>query len=113
MYWKERAIREKANTEFRRGNEAKATEIIEEYLKERSDWVWGYIEMSDWYDEDIDSKYYNLEKAKKILLRAEQIKNMEDINVVYERLEDIYDKLGNKEKSKEYDEKWQKYVRRK
>ena len=113
LYWKERTIREKANTEFRLGNEAKATEIIEEYLKEKADWVWGYIEMSNWYDEDKNSKYYNLEKAKKILLITEQIKDMEDIDVVYERLEDIYDKLGNKEKSKEYDEKWQKYVHRK
>ncbi len=113
LYWKERAIREKANTEFRLENETKATEMIEEYLKEKPDWAWGYIEMSDWYDEDKNSKYYNLEKAKKILSRAEQIKDMEDIEVVYERLEDIYDKLGNKEKSKEYDEKWQKYVHRK
>ena len=29
---------------------------------------------------------------------------MEDIDTVYERLKDIYDKLVNKEKSKEYDE---------
>ncbi len=110
LYWKERAIRAKANTEFRLGNEAKATKIIEKYLKEKPDWVWGYIEMSDWYSEDVDSKYYNLEKAKKILLEAEQIKNMEDIDAVYERLEDIYDSLGNTKKSKEYAKKWQKYV---
>lgn len=32
LYWRERAIREKANTEFRLGNEEKATKIIEDYL---------------------------------------------------------------------------------
>ena len=42
LYWKERAIREKANTEFRLGNEEKATKIIEEYLNEKENWVWGY-----------------------------------------------------------------------
>ena len=113
IYWKQRAIREKANTEFRLGNEEKATKIIEEFLKENPDWVWGYIEMADWYFEDESSKYYDLEKAKEILLRAEQIKGMEDMEAVYERLEDIYEQLGDQEKSKEYDRKWQKYVHKK
>ena len=49
LYWKERTIREKANTEFRLGNEEKATKMIEEYLNEKENWVWGYIEMADWY----------------------------------------------------------------
>ena len=31
---------------------------------------------------------------------------MEDMDAVYERLESIYDKLGDKEKSKEYAKKW-------
>lgn len=69
LYWKERTIREKANTEFRLGNEEK-------------------------------------------LLRTEQIKDMEDMDAVYERLESIYDKLGDKEKSKEYAKKWDEYVHR-
>lgn len=110
LYWKEKFIRSRANTEFRLGNEKTATEIIEKYLKEKPDWVWGYIEMSDWYNDKSDSKHYDLEKAKEILLRTERIKNMEDIEIVYERLEDIYDKLGNKEMAKKYDEKWQEYV---
>ena len=32
-----------------------------------------------------------------------QIKDIEDMDAVYERLESIYDKLGDKEKSKESD----------
>lgn len=110
IYWKERFIRARANTEFRLGNEEIATEIIEKYLKEKPDWVWGYIEMSDWYDENKDSKYYNLEKAKEILLRADKIEDMEDIDVVYERLEDVYDKLGDKEMAKKYNKKWEEYI---
>lgn len=95
LYWKERTIREKANTEFRLGNEEKATKMIEDYLKVRPDWVWGYIEMADWYDDEGDFKHYNLEKAKEILLKAEKIENMEDMEAVFERLENIYDNLGN------------------
>ena len=102
LYWKERAIREKANTEFRLGNEAKATEIIEEYLKEKSDWVWGYIEMADWYDDKRDLKHYNLEKAKEILLRAEGIENIEELDAVLERLWGIYKKLGDEKNTKIY-----------
>ena len=32
------------------------------------------------------------------------------MDAVYERLENIYDKLGDKEKSKEYAKKWNEYV---
>lgn len=110
LYWKERTIRETANTEFRLGNEHKATKIIEEYLNEKENWVWGYIEMADWYDNKRDEKHYNLEKAKNILLKTEQIKDIEDMDAVYERLESIYDKLGDKEKLKEYAKKWDEYV---
>ena len=110
LYWKERAIREKANTEFKLGNEEKAIKIIEGYLKIKPNWVWGYIEMADWYDNKRDEEHYNLEKAKNILLKTEQIKDMEDMDAVYERLESIYDKLGDKEKSKEYAKKWDEYV---
>ena len=110
LYWKERAIREKANTEFRLGNKEKATEIIENYLNKKPDWVWGYIEMSDWYDNKKDSKNYDLEKSRSILTRAEQIKNMEDIEVIYERLKSIYDRLGDKEMSKKYDKKWHEFI---
>ena len=112
LYWKQRAIREKANTEFRLGNKEKATESIENYLKIKPDWVWGYVEMSDWYDNKKDIENYNLEKSKSILTRAEQIKNMEDMDVIYERLEKIYNKLGDKEMSKKYDKKWHEYVNR-
>ena len=69
--------------------------------------------MADWYTDKGDEKNYDLEKAKNILIKAEQINNMEDMDAVYERLENLYDKLGNKEKAKEYDEKWQKYVHKK
>ena len=113
LYWKQRTIREKANTEFRLGNKEKAIESIENYLKIKPDWVWGYVEMSDWYDNKTDLENYDLEKSKSILTRAEQIKNMEDMDVIYERLEKIYNKLGDKEMSKKYDKKWHEYVNRK
>ena len=113
LYWKELAVRSKANAEFKLGNEEKATKIIRDYLSENANWIWGYIEMADWYIDKINKKYYNLEKAKSILTEAEKIDDEEDMIAVYERLIDIYDELGNKEKSKEYEKKWDEYVNRK
>lgn len=102
LYWKERAIREKANTEFRLGNEEKATKIIEDYLKVKPEWTWGYIEMADWYLDKRDNKHYNLEKAKEILLRAEYIEGIEEVDAVLERLWDIYKELNDKDNIKIY-----------
>lgn len=110
LYWKELAVRSKANAEFRLGNEEKATKIVKDYLNENKDWIWGYIEMADWYNDKRNKKYYNLEKAKSILTEAEKINDKEDMIAVYERLIDIYDELGNKEKSKEYAKKWDEFV---
>lgn len=110
LYWKERVIRNTANAEFKLGNEEKATKIIEDYLVENEKWVWGYVEMSDWYDYERDKKHYNLEKSIEILKRAESVKDLEDKEAILERLEDAYNKLGNKEKAKEYNRKWNEYI---
>ena len=102
LYWRERAIREKANTEFRLGNEEKAMKMIEDYLKIKPNWIWGYIEMADWYYDERDLEHYNLEKAKEILLRAEGIEKIEEIDVVFERLWSIYRELGDEDNTKIY-----------
>ena len=102
LYWKERAIREKANTEFKLGNEEKAMKMIEDYLKIKPNWIWGYIEMADWYDDERDSEHYDLEKAKAILLKAEGIEKIEEIDAVFERLWSIYRKLGDENNTKIY-----------
>ena len=102
LYWRERAIREKANTEFRLGNEEKAIKMIEDYLIIKPNWVWGYVEMADWYDDERDLEHYNLEKAKKILLKAEGIEKIEEIDAVLERLWGIYRKLGDENNTKIY-----------
>lgn len=102
LYWRERAIREKANTEFRLGNEEKAIKMIEDYLIIKPNWVWGYVEMADWYDDERDLEHYNLEKAKKILLKAEGIEKIEEIDAVLERLWSIYRKLGDENNTKIY-----------
>ena len=110
LYWKERVIRNTANAEFKLGNEEKATKIIEDYLAENEKWVWGYVEMSDWHDYERDKKHYNLEKSIEILTRAENVEDLEDKEAILERLEDAYNKLGNKEKAKEYNRKWNEYI---
>ena len=102
VYWKESSVRAKANAEFRLGNEEKATKIIEDYLKIKPEWTWGYIEMADWYNFKRDKKHYNLEKAKEILLRAENIKGIEEVDAVLERLWDIYKELNDKDNVKIY-----------
>ena len=61
--------------------------------------------MSCWYDNEFYKENYDIEKAKEILLQAEKIKNIEDMNVIYERLEDIYIKLGDKKMAKIYSDK--------
>ena len=65
--------------------------------------------MADWYLDYSD--YYNISKAKEIMLRAERIEDMEDKAVVFERLEKIYGELGDEEKVKEYDEKFHEIVK--
>ena len=111
LYWKEVFIRAKANSYFRIGKEQEAHKIIEDYLIEMPDWGFGYIEMSDWYNDDyLCPEQYDLGKAKDILLRAEKVKNIRDIEVIYERLEDIYSQLGDKEMARKYNEKWKEYV---
>lgn len=102
LYWRERAIREKANTEFRLGNEEKAIKMIEDYLIIKPNWVWGYVEMADWYDDERDLKHYDLEKAKEILLKAEGIEKIEEIDAVLERLWSIYRKLSDENNTKIY-----------
>ena len=102
LYWKERSIKAKANAEFRLENEEKATKIIEDYLKLKPEWTWGYIEMADWYNYKRDKKHYNLEKAKEILLRAENIKGIDEVDAVFERLWDIYKELNDTDNVKIY-----------
>ena len=58
IYWKEHSIRYRSNAKFRLGNEEKATKIIEDYLKTKPEWTWGYIEMADWYFNKRDEKHY-------------------------------------------------------
>lgn len=102
LYWRERAIREKANTGFRLGNEESAIKMIEDYLIIKPNWVWGYVEMADWYDDERDLEHYDLEKAKEILLKAEGIEKIEEIDAVFERLWSIYRKLGDENNTKIY-----------
>lgn len=102
LYWRERAIREKANTEFRLGNEESAIKMIEDYLIIKPNWGWGYVEMADWYDDERDLEHYDLEKAKEILLKAEGIEKIEEIDAVFERLWSIYRKLGDENNTKIY-----------
>ena len=76
--------------------------MIEDYLIIKPNWVWGYVEMADWYDDERDLEHYNLEKAKKILLKAEGIEKIEEIDAVLERLWGIYRKLGDENNTKIY-----------
>ena len=65
--------------------------------------------MSDWYNWKKYDKHYDLEKAKAILLRAENVDNLRDKEVVFERLWSIYNELGDKENANKYEEKMQSY----
>ena len=114
LYWKEHFIRARANTEFRLSNKEKATNIIEDYLKEEPNWTWGYVEMADWYMDKRDINNYDLKKAEEILLRAEKVDNeendIEDVIAIFERLLDIYKETEDKDKEKLYEEKINKLL---
>lgn len=110
-YWKEEIIRERANALFNIGKIDEATETIESYLKEKPLWLWGYIEMADWYYLD-KSNNYNPEKAIEILERTLNLDINEDMDVVYERLIDLYKNINNKDKVKEYHDKLAKYEKK-
>ena len=99
LYFKEFFIRAKANAYFKLNNIAEARKIILNYLEEKPTWVWGYVEMADWYFLEKDK---DLEKARDILLKAEAVTDIEEPTVIYERLADIYKELGD-------DELYQKY----
>jgi len=108
-YYKEFVIRSRANALFWLDKVDKATEIIEGYLKENSKWIWGYVEMADWYSFSKDKEHYYLEKAKNILLRAIDADIKEDMDAVYERLIDICKDLGEEDLALEYEEKLEDY----
>ena len=111
-YWKEMIIREKSNALFIIGKEEEATNLVEEYLKEKPEWIWGYIEMADWYSFKKDEKY-NPQKAIEILEKTLLLDIPEDMDAVYERLVDLYEDIGKKEKSQEYRIKRDKYLENK
>lgn len=58
--------------------------------------------MADWYNNKFDKQNYNLKMAEEILLRADKIEDMEDKDVAYERLEEVYEQLDDKIKSELY-----------
>lgn len=104
FFLKQTLVRSRAKAEFKLGNEEKATRIIERYLHLNPNWVWGYIEMADWYDDKKNKEKYDLQKVKEILTRAEKTLK-EDLDVVYERLSYVYKELGDKELSQIYSQK--------
>lgn len=106
-YWDEHFTRSLANSYYRLGERKQAEELITEYLQKDSAWGFGYIEMADWY---LDFEEKDYEKARDILEKALENENLRDKEVLYERLVDIFDKLGNKEMSKYYDDKWNEFI---
>lgn len=107
-YWDEHFTRSLANSYYRLGERKQAEELITEYLQKDSAWGFGYIEMADWY---LDFEEKDYEKARDILEKALENENLKDKEVLYERLIDIFDKLGNNEMSKYYDEKWKEFIK--
>lgn len=104
LFLKQTLIRARAKANFKLGNEDKAVRIIERYLKFNPNWVWGYIEMAEWYDDKSNKECYNLEKAKQILTKAEET-IQEDRDVIYERFSYLYAEMGDKELSQKYKQK--------
>lgn len=104
FFLKQTLVRARAKAEFKLGNEDKAIRIIQRYLQLKPNWIWGYIEMADWYDDKKNKEKYNIQKVKEILTKAEETVK-EDLDVVYERLSYVYKELGDKELAQSYSQK--------
>jgi tetratricopeptide (TPR) repeat protein len=91
---KQNFLRSKTEAMYLLGEEEKAIDLIEKEIEADETWGFGYIEISDWF-EKTDAK-----KSAEILIKATEIPNLEDLDVVLERMEDLIDLLGKDEETK-------------
>jgi hypothetical protein len=94
-------LRAEAETYFSLGQEAEGVRKFEQLIARFPDWAWGYI---GWGDE-----YWMMKDSVKDYARAEQIYRkalerpaLEDRDIIYDRLADLYEEMGNQEKAKRY-----------
>ena len=83
------------------GNSDKSDNLFELCLKNDPGWGWGWIGWADCYSMYANKNNKDLEKAESILYRGYKIKGLRDKDILIERLSDLYEETGKKEKSRE------------
>ncbi len=81
------------------GDRDKTDNLFELWLK--TDPGWGWIGWADCYSMYANKNNKDFEKAESILLIGYKIKGLRDKDVLIERLSDLYEETGKKEKSRE------------
>jgi tetratricopeptide (TPR) repeat protein len=94
-------LRAEAETYFSLGQESDGVRKFEQLIERFPDWAWGYV---GWGDE-----YWIMKDSVKDYARADQIYRkalerpaLEDRDMIYDRLAQMYDEMGNPEKAKRY-----------
>ena len=86
-----------AETYFLMGNKKKGEDLFESYLKDNTEWGWGWIGWSDqyWLCKRENSDYI---QGEKLLQKALNIPSLKDRNSVEDRLLELYSESEQEEK---------------
>jgi tetratricopeptide (TPR) repeat protein len=79
------------------GENQRADELFQRWLDENPRWSWGWIGWADCYLFPASNRR-DLDRAEQILRQGLDIEGMEDREVLYERLEEIFEQQGRKDK---------------
>lgn len=83
-----------AESTFRLAGAAAGDAIYGEFLNANPRWGWGWASWADQYGFDSRAPWHSLERAEEILRRALRVEDLDNRNIVLERLRDILLKLG-------------------
>ena len=89
-----------AESHFDLGEEAEAQRLYEEWLAADGRWGWGWIGWSDLYW-IYSGRGRDPQRAEQILRRALEVPGLQDRAEVLQRLSDLYEQTGQKEKARE------------
>lgn len=79
------------------GQNQRADELFDKWLNQNPRWSWGWIGWADCYL-FAPSARRDLDRAEQILRRGLEIQGMEDREVFYERLQEVFEQQGRKDK---------------
>jgi uncharacterized protein YecA (UPF0149 family) len=97
-----------AESHFNLNNKEIGEKKYQELTEKHPEYVWGWINWSDQYWLFNESEKKDYKKGEEILLKALNIKNIDDKMSIYERLLDLYEETGESAKYKDIQKKLEK-----